>query len=118
MDTAESAPSAPPFDIQVEGVRQTEVDLAWQPPICTTRNGELTDYEYELRSSLQPHSAINIKNTGGPKTRVTVSGLNPMTPYSVRLRAYTHGGHGPWSESVNFQTRQVEQVGYFKSYLF
>lgn len=51
-----------------------------------------------------------IKNTVRGSTKTKITGLSPFTKYSIRVRAFTRKGPGPWSEPVQFQTAAAPEV--------
>lgn len=111
MQTEEAAPSGAPIYIRVTNVLPTEVAVVWQAPACLQTNGEITEYEYEVipleRRDYGTDGTIKQIVRG---TRSKIIGLFPYTKYSIRIRAYTRKGPGPWSESVQFQTAAAPEV--------
>ncbi len=57
-------------------------------------------YEVELTSADSPP----IPKDGGSTGKVRVLDLDPSTMYSIRVRAASVGGNGPWSEVFNGTT--------------
>lgn len=111
MQTEEAAPDGAPVYIRVTNVLPTEVAIVWQAPACLQTNGEITEYEFEAK----PLELRNYQTDGTIKqlvrgTRTKITGLFPYTKYSVRIRAFTRKGPGPWSEPVQFQTAAAPEV--------
>ncbi|EJD74869.1 hypothetical protein LOAG_17881 [Loa loa] len=111
VQTEEAAPSGAPVYIRVTNVLPTEVAVVWQAPACLQTNGEITEYEFEA-VPLERHD-YGIDDTikqvvRGTRTKIT--GLSPYTKYSVRIRAFTRKGPGPWSEPVQFQTAAAPEI--------
>ena len=75
-------------------ITATSVELSW------TENGEATDWQIELTDE---DDNTNIIDTNS--NPFTLSGLNPETEYTVRVRAYCDADHqSRWSEEAIFET--------------
>ncbi|XP_078241147.1 receptor-type tyrosine-protein phosphatase delta isoform X30 [Pogona vitticeps] len=105
----EDLPSGFPQNLQSESATSTSVQLTWQPPILSERNGIITKYTLQYRDinlALQQTEVPVVP----PDTAMTLSGLKPDTTYDVKIRAHTSKGPGPYSPSVQFRTLPVDQV--------
>ncbi|VDM23730.1 unnamed protein product [Toxocara canis] len=109
VQTDQATPSAAPLYIRADNPLPTEVDVTWQAPPCLQTNGEITEYEYELRH-VDGDSQVPFKTNTVRGTRARIVDLNPFTRYTIRLRSYTRKGPGPWSEPVHFQTAAAPQM--------
>lgn len=89
------------------------MDISWQAPPCIHTNGEITEYEYEIKVADGDPSQKPVVNTVRGNTRTRISGLRPLRKYYVRLRAYTRKGPGPWSQPVIMQTAPSQEVCIF-----
>ncbi|CAG9530835.1 unnamed protein product [Cercopithifilaria johnstoni] len=111
VQTEEAAPSGAPIYIRVTNILPTEVAIVWQAPACLQTNGEITEYEFEAtpleRRDYDADGTIKQVIRG---TRTKITGLSAYTKYSVRIRAFTRKGPGPWSEPVQFQTATAPEI--------
>ena len=57
---------------------------------------------YDIRYSAREASEELAANTSN--TMVMLEGLQNNVDYSFFVRAYTHKGHGPWSNKLPFRT--------------
>jgi len=75
--------------------------VTWEPVPEIDRNGIITQYEVEFnQSTFNEISTSNLTTTNGPQLMVELEGLEEYVEYSVRVRAYTSVGHGPFSVAV------------------
>jgi len=75
--------------------------VTWDPVSEIDRNGIITQYEVELnQSTFNEISTSNLTATIGPQLMVELEGLEEYVEYSVRVRAYTRVGPGPFSDAV------------------
>uniref|UniRef100_A0A915B8J5 Fibronectin type-III domain-containing protein n=1 Tax=Parascaris univalens TaxID=6257 RepID=A0A915B8J5_PARUN len=109
VQTDQATPNAAPLYIRAENPLPTEVDISWQAPPCLQTNGELTEYEYEVRH-VDGDSQVPFATNTVRGTRAKIIELSPFTRYATRLRAYTRKGPGPWSKPVHFQTAAAPQI--------
>lgn len=111
VQTDEAAPAGAPIYIRVTNVLPNEVAVVWQAPACLQTNGEITEYEFEAAPLERRDYGVDgtIKQIiRGTRTKIT--GLSTHTKYSLRIRAFTRKGPGPWSEPVQFQTASAHEV--------
>ncbi|XP_013926715.1 PREDICTED: receptor-type tyrosine-protein phosphatase delta isoform X4 [Thamnophis sirtalis] len=111
----EDLPSGFPQNLHSESATSTSVQLTWQPPILSERNGIITKYTLQYRD-------INVVNqqteipVAPVDTIMTLSGLKPDTTYDVKIRAHTSKGPGPYSPSIQFRTLPVDQAVFAKNF--
>ena len=75
--------------------------MAWDPVPEIDRNGIITLYEVEYtQSTFSGISSSNLNTTNGSQLMVELEGLEEYVEYSVRIRAYTSVGPGPFSVAV------------------
>ena len=75
--------------------------VTWDPVPEIDRNGIITQYEVEFnQSTFSEISTSNLTTTNGPQLMVELEGLEEYVEYSVRVRAYTRVGPGPFSVAV------------------
>ncbi|XP_033029131.1 receptor-type tyrosine-protein phosphatase delta isoform X47 [Lacerta agilis] len=105
----EDLPSGFPQNLRSESATSTSVQLSWQPPILSERNGIITKYTLQYRDINVAHHQTEMSVVPADIT-MTLSGLKPDTTYDVKIRAHTSKGPGPYSPSVQFRTLPVDQV--------
>ena len=80
--------------------------VSWQPVPAVDQNGVLTSYEVEYNQSTFPSNQTGLLMTSGPVLSLVLEGLHEYVEYSIRVRAYTVEGPGPFSEPVPFTTQE------------
>lgn len=104
--TAAVAPSIP-VGLQVMGVSQTSVTLAWQPPL-STGGSPVTGYQVQLQAVTR--AARDVLGDDwlivydGPSTATTFSALQPGCSYMARVSASNQAGQSPFSIAVQLAT--------------
>ena len=79
----------------------TAILVTWDPVPEIDRNGIITQYEVEFnQSTFKEISASNLTTTNGSQLNVELEGLEEYVEYSVRVRAYTSVGLGPFSVAI------------------
>ena len=79
--------------------------VIWDPVPEIDRNGIITQYEVEFsQSTFNEISTSNLTTTNGSQLMVELEGLEENMEYSVRVRAYTSVGPGPFSAAVVSRT--------------
>ena len=69
------------------------------------RNGEITHYEVELNQTMFPEELFSeLRATTEPQLSLNLTGLQEFVEYTVRVRAYTSAGYGPFSSTVSATT--------------
>ena len=83
------------------GISLTSVIVSWKEIFAIDRNGNITHYEVEyiniLLSGVQINNTITVDST---VLMVNLTGNEAYAEYSVRVRAYTSVGVGPYSDAV------------------
>ena len=98
-------PNAPPDKVQALTSSSTAILVTWDPVPEIDRNGIITQYEVEFsQSTFNETSTSNLTTTNGPQLMVELQGLEENVVYSVRVRAYTSVGPGPFSAAVVSRT--------------
>jgi len=96
-----SVPNAPPDNVQASTSSSTAILVMWDPVAEIDRNGIITQYEVEFnQSTCNEISTSNLTTTNGPQLMVELEGLEEYVQYTVRVRAYTSVGPGPFSATV------------------
>ncbi|XP_033029133.1 receptor-type tyrosine-protein phosphatase delta isoform X49 [Lacerta agilis] len=111
----EDLPSGFPQNLRSESATSTSVQLSWQPPILSERNGIITKYTLQYRDINVAHHQTEMSVVPADIT-MTLSGLKPDTTYDVKIRAHTSKGPGPYSPSVQFRTLPVDQAVFAKNF--
>jgi len=79
--------------------------VTWDPVPEIDRNGIITQYEVEFnQSTFNEISTSNLTTTNGSQLMVELEGLEEYIETSVRVRAYTSVGPGPFSVPVMNRT--------------
>ncbi|XP_060546457.1 receptor-type tyrosine-protein phosphatase delta isoform X7 [Pantherophis guttatus] len=111
----EDLPSGFPQNLHSESATSTSVQLTWQPPILSERNGIITKYTLQYRDINVAHQQTEIP-VAPVDTIMTLSGLKADTTYDVKIRAHTSKGPGPYSPSIQFRTLPVDQAVFAKNF--
>ena len=94
-------PNAPPDNVQALTRSSTAILVTWDPVPEIDRNGIIIQYEVEFnQSTFTEISTSNLTTTDGSQLMVELDGLEEFVNYSVRVRAYTSVGPGPFSVAV------------------
>ena len=103
-----TAPSDYPQNVSVLSLSPTEIRVTWKPVPLIRQNGIITQYEVEFNQSA--FSEISLSNTtsvGGLALEVVLTGLEEVVNYSIRVRALTNEGPGPYSPSESATTLEA-----------
>ena len=94
-------PNVPPDNVQAITSSSTAVLVTWDPVPEIDRNGIITQYEVEFnQNTFSEISLGNLTTTNGPQLMVELEGLEEYVEYTVRVRAFTSVGPGPFSVAV------------------
>jgi len=94
-------PNAPPDNVQAITNSSTAILVIWDPVPDINWNGIITQYEVEFnQSTFNEISTSNLTTTNGPQLLVELEGLEEYVEYTVRVRAFTSVGPGPFSATV------------------
>ena len=101
-----SAPTGFPQNPTVLSVTSTVIQLGWDPVPIDQRNGNITHYEVELNQTSFPQGigSFELRATTGPELSINLIGLEAFVEYTMRVRAYTSAGYGPFSSAVSDST--------------
>jgi len=98
-------PNAPPDNVRVLTSSSTAIMVTWDPVPEIDQNGIITQYEVEFnQSTFNEISTSNLTTTNGSQLMVELEGLEEYVEYSVRVRAYTSVGPGPFSVAMVIRT--------------
>ena len=94
-------PNTPPDNVQAITRSSTAILVTWNPVPDIDRNGIIIQYEVEFnQNTFSEISTSNLTTTNGSQLMVELNGLEEYVDYSVRVRAYTSVGPGPFSVAV------------------
>jgi len=83
----------------------TAILVIWNQVPEIDRNGIITQYEVEFnQSTFNEISTNNLTTTNSQQLMVELERLEEYVEYSVRVRAYTSVGSGPFSVAVVTRT--------------
>lgn len=94
-------PTSPPQNVTFRLQSSNTVAFSWEPPAAMHRNGHITHYSVQFRKRSSDFSAED-RNTS--HTRMVFSQLSEKTDYTMRVRACTAKGCGPWSQNLTAST--------------
>ena len=98
-------PNAPPDNVQAITSSSTAIMVTWEPVPEIDQNGIITQYEVEFnQSTFNEISTSNLTTTNGPQLMVELEGLEEYVEYTVRVRAFTSVGPGPFSVAMVSRT--------------
>ena len=100
-------PASPPTNVRAENISSTAIQVLWNPVLVTDRNGVITQYEVEYnQTTFSEVSMYNTTTVNSTTLMVDLTGLEEYVVYSIRVRAYTSVGAGPYSDVVMERTQQ------------
>ena len=106
-------PNAPPDNVQALTSSSTAIMVTWDPVPEIDMNGIITQYEVEFnQSTFNEISTSNLTATNGPQLMMELEGLEEYVEYTVRVRAYTSVGPGPFSVAVVNRTLEDGEIRY------
>uniref|UniRef100_A0A5K3F9J3 Fibronectin type III domain protein n=2 Tax=Mesocestoides corti TaxID=53468 RepID=A0A5K3F9J3_MESCO len=94
-------PSGAPLEVVLSDVGALTAAFTWLPPHESERNGEIVAYQLEFNS---PEWLAPRELTVADSLNYTITGLNPMTNYTLTIAAATRAGIGPKSSPLLFTT--------------
>ena len=81
--------------------------MTWDEVSAINRSGIITQYEVEYnQSTFSGATMYNTTTVNSSTLMVNLTGLEEYVEYSIRVRAYTSVGAGPYSEVVMERTQQ------------
>ena len=92
--------------------------MTWERVPLIAENGIITQYEIEFnQTTFDEVSMNNVTTTMKSSTlEVVLSGLEENVEYSIRVRAYTSVGPGPYSDVIYESTLQDRESTIFVIY--
>ena len=93
--------------MEVNGSSSTKIRVTWGEVLENERNGNITRYEVEYsQSTFMSVQEVGIVSIQVPEMTAMLNNLEEFVEYSVRVRAYTVAGSGPFSQPVAESTLQ------------
>ena len=99
-----SAPASPPTDVSAISNSSTSIQVTWSEVPAIDQNGVITHYEVEYNQTtfdVDTTQTVNATTTSALLTR-----LHEYVTYTIRVRAYTEVGAGPYSAAVTERTQE------------
>ncbi|XP_047144342.1 protein sidekick-1 isoform X1 [Hydra vulgaris] len=105
IETQALAPTAAPDGFRTSSIGMDSITLVWMIPPQSTHNGELLGFYigYRLAGYGMDFTNIDVK---GITPMYTMTGLPLFTRYELKVAAYNKAGIGPWSSTINVDTKQ------------
>ena len=101
------------MNVTVVNITSTSIMLIWEEVPAIDQNGVITQYEVEYNQSTfdsVPATQNKIVNS----TMTVLTGLEEYVDYSIKVRAYTSVGSGPYSDVVTERTQEDCKYGLFQ----
>ena len=88
-------------------ISPTAIQVTWNEVPAIDQNGIITQYEVEYnQSTFSGATMYNTTTVDSPTLTVDLTGLEEYVEYSIRVRAYTSVGSGPYSDVVIERTQE------------
>ena len=102
-----AVPASPPDNVNAVTISSTAIQVTWEEVPAIDQNGIITQYEVEYNQSTFSGATMYSTTTVDSSTlMVGLTGLEEYVEYSIRVRAYTSVGAGPYSDVVMETTQQ------------
>lgn len=89
----------PPINVTATSITSTTIQLRWYPVPLISQNGDIIQYEVEYITFMFSTAPLVII-THPTTLTVNLVALEEYTEYSIRIRAHTEVGAGPYSQPV------------------
>ena len=108
-----AVPASPPDNVTAVAVSDTVILVTWHEVPSIDQNGIIIQYdvEYSLPQISDSQMMISINVDDFSNLELNITGLQAYTEYSIRVRAHTSVGAGPYSDVVNATTFQNGNLG-------
>ena len=105
--TLHTVPASPPNNVTAISISSTTTRVTWEEVPAINQSGIITQYEVEYnQSTFSGATMYNTTTVNSPTLMVDLTGLEEYVEYSIRVRAYTSVGAGPYSDVVMERTQQ------------
>ena len=113
----ETNPTAAPEYVLITNI-ETGFHVEWNELSLETRNGEIMLYEISLTTVSNTSNESVMMTYNSSNTETALTNLTVSTLYSIKVRAMTSAGYGPYSEPLEALTAPegLECFGYFSFY--
>ena len=102
-----AVPASPPDSVIAVNVSSTAIQVSWNPVSAIDQNGVITQNEVEYnQTTFNEVSICNITTVNSTTLMVDLTGLEEYVLYSIRVRAFTIVGAGPYSDVVMERTQE------------
>ena len=102
-----SAPASPPDNVNAFNISSTAIRVTWEEVPAIDQNGIIAQYEVEYNQTTFSGATMSATTTVNSSTfAVDLTGLEEYVEYSIRVRAYTSAGAGPYSDIMNVITSE------------
>ena len=102
-----TVPASPLGNVNAVNISSTAIQVTWNDIPAIDKNGIITQYEVEYnQSTFSGATMYNTTTVDSPTLMVDLTGLEEYVEYSIRVRAYTSVGAGPYSDVVMERTEQ------------
>ena len=98
---------SPPNNVNAVSISSTAIRVTWNEVPVIDQNGIITQYEVEYnQSTFSGATMYNTTTVDSSTFTVDLTGLEEYVEYSIRVRAYTSVGAGPYSDVVIERTQE------------
>ena len=104
-------PEGPPNNVTGSPASTTSINLSWIPVTKELQNGIIQGYQVYIYDA---SGYISNTTVLVPSLTTVFGGLVVMSNYSLKVRAFTRKGYGPWSPLINTSTGSPGR--YFTNY--
>ena len=94
-------PEGPPINLAGTSFSTTSINLDWLPVSEELRNGVIRKYEAFIYGAYGYNEQMTVQ---APTRTAVFEGLVIFSNYSLKVRAFTRKGPGPWSSLINTTT--------------
>ncbi|XP_061160026.1 protein sidekick-2-like isoform X2 [Syngnathus typhle] len=103
----EAVPTASPQNVVVQSTAATQLDVAWDPPLADTQNGDLQGYKIYFWEFPLQNETERLRTLFVPELGVKLKNLTGYTTYMVSVAAFNAAGDGPRSLPTRGRTQQA-----------
>ena len=95
-----AVPSGSPTHVHAVAMNGTAIYISWEGIACTQQNGEIIGYivAYSRVGGDRERTLMPMKNTAA------ITGLEPLSEYTVKVAAMNSNGTGSFSHPINVST--------------
>ena len=102
-----AVPASHPDNVTAVNISSTAIRVSWDTVPAIDQNGVITRYEVEYnQTTFSEVSMYNTTTVNSTTLMMDLTGLEEYVEYSIRVRAYTSVGAGPYSNVVMETTQE------------